>query len=131
LIHNDISLSNVLADNKRCVFIDWADGAVGNPFVTFEHLRVQILRDGCTNGWMPSLERLYRRQWAEILNDSRVAQGLILSRMLAIVAHLIGRGTWLSSDVRPTAAFDGQARSLARAMDRVALSDGFMEALWS
>jgi hypothetical protein len=129
LIHNDINLSNVLVNGPCSVFIDWAEGAVGNPFLTFEHLRVQILRDRSTAGWMPSLEQLYRRQWADILSDSKIAQGLILSRMLAIVAHLIGRGTWLSSEMRPSPMFEAHARSLAREMDRVARSNSFLEVL--
>jgi hypothetical protein len=129
LLHNDINLTNILVSGSRCVFIDWAEAAVGSPFFTFEHLRAQILSDTVTAGWMPSLDQNYQRQWATCLTRLQVQKGMALARLLAIVAHLYGRGDWLTSGIRQSTGFEASARSLARHMDRAARSDCFREAL--
>lgn len=129
LLHNDINLTNILISGSRCIFIDWAEAAVGSPFFTFEHLRAQILSDTVTGAWMPFLDQIYRRQWATCLTELQVQKGMALARLLAIVAHLYGRGDWLTSVVRQSDGFDASARSMARHMDSAARLDRFQEAL--
>jgi hypothetical protein len=129
LIHNDINLSNILVKGSRCVFIDWAEAAIGNPLFTFEHLRLQIVRVAHRRDWMPSIGELYLDQWAGSLTERQIKKGLALAGMLAIVAHLLGRGAWPTSDYRRLPGLEASARCLARHMDRAAHSEGFREAL--
>jgi Phosphotransferase enzyme family len=114
LLHNDLNPGNVLHDGRRCVFIDWSEAAVGNPFLTFARLSLlgpqneAVLRD------------VYRRCWAERLSESSIDDAFVIAPLLAIFAYLSGRGDWLKNSRNIQPGFEGYARSLARHMDRAA-----------
>jgi hypothetical protein len=55
LIHNDFNGGNILLSDSRCVFTDWAEAGIGNPFLTFQHLCAQISRDSNKAGCLASL----------------------------------------------------------------------------
>ena len=58
LVHGDLNLGNILFDGKRCVFIDWAEAYVGNPFLAFESLVAHLrTSDKQAAIWVPHLER--------------------------------------------------------------------------
>jgi thiamine kinase-like enzyme len=130
LIHGDINPSNILLSVARCVFIDWNEGYIGNPFVTFEHFWNHVVR---TNQWIEAsathFRSLYKRQWIELLSESKIDQVSAIAPLLAIAAELHGRGDWLRSSRRFDFHFQGYARSLARHMDRAARSPEVREAL--
>ena len=53
VVHNDINTGNLLFRGTRCVFADWCEVGVGNPFFTFQLLsRLQPRGDEL---WTPSL----------------------------------------------------------------------------
>jgi thiamine kinase-like enzyme len=114
LLHDDLNPGNVLHDGRRCVFIDWSEAAVGNPFLTFARLSLlgpqneAVLRD------------VYRRCWAERLSKTSIDDAFVIAPLLAIFAYLSGRGDWLKKSRNIQPGFEGYARSLARHMDRAA-----------
>jgi aminoglycoside phosphotransferase (APT) family kinase protein len=73
LVHGDLNLGNILFDGERCVFIDWAEAYVGNPFLTFESLVAHLRSsDKQVAVWVPHLRYLYKSQWFGTLSSSRL-----------------------------------------------------------
>jgi hypothetical protein len=129
LIHNDISPSNILFDGSRCVFTDWAEGHIGNPFLTFQRILEQVARGERTGGWCGRLAAIYKQKWRVLLTESQIDSALALAPLLAIVSYLYGRGTWLNTPLREENRFQSYSRSLARHMDRAARAPELMETL--
>jgi hypothetical protein len=114
LIHNDLNLGNVLYDGTNCVFTDWSEGAVGNPFLSFERFCLLSRQDPA------ELRRIYRKYWSKYLSDACVDNAYKLTPLLAIFAYLYSRGDWLEDTGKVKPQFESYARSLARHMSRAA-----------
>jgi hypothetical protein len=125
LIHNDMNPGNVLYDGSRCVITDWCEAAVGNPFLTFEHLSLFASNEAGRF----RLREIYRNCWLDSLSQRQIEQAFQLATLLAIASYLYGRGDWLASPRRDDSHFESYARSLARHMDRVAQVTNLREAL--
>jgi hypothetical protein len=129
LIHNDMNSGNILLDGERTVFTDWAEAGIGNPFVTFQHLRTHALREDPTHVWATGLTNMYRSHWSSLLSQAAVDHVLSLSLPIAIASYLLGRDTSFTSLYRHEPHAECYARSLARQMDRAARAPEFLEAL--
>jgi Phosphotransferase enzyme family len=114
LLHNDLNPGNLLHDGMRCVFIDWSEAAIGNPFLTFARLSLLGPQNQAV------LQDVYRSCWAERLSESTIDDAFIIAPLLAIFAYLYGRGDWIKDYRNIQPGFEGYARSLARHMDRAA-----------
>ena len=130
LIHNDTNLGNILINDSRCVFTDWAECFVGNPFLTFHQMCVTVARAGeHAATWVTHLRSRYKSEWLDYVSEARIDRASILSPPLAILSHLYSRGDWLQSPIAQSAAFQSYARSLARHIDRETRSPQLLEAL--
>lgn len=129
LIHNDQNTGNILLDNTHCVFIDWAEGAVGNPFLAFQQFRVHITRAGALDRWRPEFDEIYWRHWRGLLSKSQVESMLVLAPLLTVTCYLYGRGTWLTDSRRLDPEFQRHARTLTRHMDRAIQAPQLRDAL--
>ena len=130
LIHNDINGGNILLRGTSCVFTDWAEACIGNPFFTFQHLCAQISRDSEHAGaWLPQVKHAYKKAWIECLTEAQIDLAFALMPILGITSYLYGRGTWLNSTRRDDRHFQSYSRSLARCMDRAARAPELLEAL--
>jgi hypothetical protein len=127
LVHNDINSGNILFEGGRCVFTDWAEAAVGNPFVTFQHMT--LLQPIGGSPWIPGIRRAYKRRWTAHLESSVIDQAFVLVPALAILAYLYGRGSWLVSPRRYEPGFESYARALARHLDRAVRNPNLQEVL--
>jgi hypothetical protein len=130
IIHNDLSRGNILFDEEHCVFTDWCEGCVGNPFITLQHLLLLLPRgeeDLDVNRF--ALMCAYKRRWLDSLTPRQIDQAFALMPLLAIVSYLYGRGAWLRSARRHEPQIQSYVRSLARHMDRAAKDPSLMEAL--
>jgi hypothetical protein len=123
LIHNDLSAGNILSNGVDCVFTDWSEAAVGNPFLACERL-CQLNRTHAD-----CVRNAYRQCWSHRLCSQSLDDVLTLTPLVAIYAYLYGRGDWLRRPESPHPSFDSYARSLARHMDRAAEGVAFREAL--
>jgi len=122
LIHNDLSVGNILYDGVHCVFTDWSEAAIGNPFLSCDRL-CQLNRDH-----RESVCAVYRRSWLSRLSDTSIGEAITLMPLLAIYAYLYGRGDWFRGrESRPQV--DSYMRSLARHMDRAAQDPALLEVL--
>jgi hypothetical protein len=127
LVHNDMNSGNILFHGTHCVFTDWCEIGVGNPFFSLQYLC--LLQPRGEQDWTPRLREIYRQCWLDLLSVSQIEQVLELMPLLAIVSYLYGRGSWLHSVRRNDPDVESYARSLARHMDRAAQDPRLLEAL--
>ena len=83
LIHNDLQLENVIGGTAGCHFIDWDQAGIGNPFLAFEQLRVQL-----PDSMIASLVSGYRSWWARVLRPEAIDAGFALIPPIAIAVQL-------------------------------------------
>jgi hypothetical protein len=128
LVHNDINSGNILFNGGHCVFTDWCEAAVGNPFLTFQHLCL-LQPDGGEGEWIPRLREIYEQCWLDRLSPPQIDRAFMLAPLLAVLSYLYGRGDWLKSSQRNEPHVESYARALARHIDRAAQAPELREAL--
>lgn len=121
LLHNDLSLDNILFEGSRCVFTDWSEAAIGSPFLSFARL-CQLSKQFST-----SLRKPYRVCWKQWIEDQTFEVAFTLAPLLAMLAYLYGRGDWLGGERAREPQFESYVRSLARHMDREASDPHLLE----
>ena len=120
IVNGDINLDNILFDGSRISFTDWAEGGIGNPFITFQQLLQHVTREGEHIDWVQPLCEVYKTSWLALLTSNQIDIALLLAPLLTIADYLHARGDWLTSGRRDDQGFQGFARTLARCMDRAA-----------
>jgi hypothetical protein len=123
LVHNDLSLGNILFHGRHYAFTDWSEAAVGNPFLSLERFR---LLNPDAEG---ELRRVYGEVWRDYLSQANIDRAFGLAPLISIFAYLYGRGDWLNDPGKVTPQFESYARSLARHMDRAAQDRSLREVL--
>ena len=118
----DCNPGNIFVSPDRCVFLDWAEGCVSNPLITFEYLREHIGRSGIEE---PSaIERLtaaYVRPWMSFYSPDDLRRALAASPLIAVFVYAIASDAWRASDSLHNPALAGYFRSLTRRMYREAV----------
>lgn len=115
--HGDLNPGNILFDGTRCVFIDWAEAYIGNPFLSLEYLTAHMAQGSeQIRASIPTIIARYRRAWLDLLSESTIDGALKTVPILAVALYLYGRGEWLRSPRRYEPGFEAFARSLARRM---------------
>jgi hypothetical protein len=120
--HLDFNPGNILVSSDRSVFLDWAEGCVTNPLITFEYLREHLRRNRMNDTKrIASIVTAYVRPWRSFLSPDALKQGTVLSPLVAVFAYAVGINTWRSPEsfVNPLVA--GYFRSLTRRMYREAV----------
>ncbi len=121
LNHLDFNPGNIFVSGDRCTFIDWAEAAIGHPFLTFQYLLEHLtrLRPDHANR-RQELASVYASQWERFAPPSAVSRALELTPLAAVFAYAVSAGTWREPETfaRPRAA--GYFRSLVRRMRREA-----------
>jgi hypothetical protein len=130
LLHNDISPGNILINGDNCVFTDWCEAVVGNPFITLEQVCVHAANNTPEpDSWKKRLRNVYRACWRDLLTDSQCDRALQLIPMISVLSYLHGRGDWLATPRRDEPGVLSYSRSLARHMERISRSPEFAEVL--
>lgn len=119
VLHGDIRLGNILDGPRGCVFTDWANTAIGNPFITFEQLRAQIAQEDGQE-MSQSATETYRKHWAEVLTTSQIDSALAHARPVALMCYLMDYWEWIVSDRQRNSQFQRYLRGMARQLDRAA-----------
>ena len=120
LVNGDVNLDNILFDGTQIRFTDWAEGGIGNPFLTLGQVLQHVIREGEHLEWAQSLREAYKRKWLALLTDHQIESAFTLMPLLTIADYLFGRGDWLDSPRKNEQTFQSFARTLARYMDRAA-----------
>jgi hypothetical protein len=131
ILHGDMNLGNLVFTEDHCQFIDWCEGYVGHPLVTFQHLLLlNPVEDLAARARVDdALKEIYGTAMSTVCDPQHLPKGFACMAFLAAASTLYGRGNCPSGDLRRDARHLGYARSVARHMDRSALEPAFLEAL--
>jgi hypothetical protein len=117
--HMDLSPSNILISPERCVFLDWAEGCVTNPFITFEYLREHLQRAWTNDARaVESTVAAYMRPWQSVLSPEVLKQAMVVSPLVAVFAYAIASNGWRSPESASQPPLAGYLRGLTRRMYR-------------
>jgi hypothetical protein len=119
--HTDFNPGNVLISPARSVFIDWAEGCVTNPLVTFEYLLEHMRRYHTHES--EARERIttaYLRPWHSLNSSTDLARGITVSPLVAVFVYAVASNAWCSPDTLLNSRRAGYLRSLTRRMFREA-----------
>lgn len=120
--HTDFNPGNIVVSKDRCTFLDWAEGCIANPLLTFEYLRVHMAR--CEIDQPAPAELLasaYLRPWAAFYAPEKLREALDLAPLLAIFAFAVSNDSWRTLDPVSDPKLAGYFRSLTRRMHREAV----------
>jgi hypothetical protein len=121
LNHLDFNPGNIFVSGERCTFIDWAEVAIGHPFLTFQFLLEHLTR--LCPDYADRREELvsaYASQWRRIAPPSAVSHSLALAPLTAFFANAICTSTWREPNAFADPRAAGYFRSLVRRMKREA-----------
>ena len=120
--HIDFNPGNILVSPDRCVFLDWAEGCVTHPVITFEYLRRHMERGGVEEPAADSrLCAAYLRPWAAFYSPDDLRRALAAAPPVAVFVHAIAGDAWRTLDPVSNPALAGYFRSLTRRMYRDAV----------
>jgi hypothetical protein len=109
-----------LLGETGCLFVDWAEAGVGNPFANFEQLRMQFAQDPRTASHCYRLTEAYQDAWSQILSVSKMSRALAVAPVFAISMYLHRQRSWLTPSRMNDPDLVRYARSMAGQMDRAA-----------
>ena len=119
--HLDLNPGNIVVSPNRCVFLDWVEAYVGNPFISFQYLLEHRRRTiGTDSAVEARLIESYCAQWEQIVSRAAVAEALALAPLLAVFAYAVGSNAWETAERLQEPATAGYLRSLTRRMNREA-----------
>jgi aminoglycoside phosphotransferase (APT) family kinase protein len=121
LNHLDFNPGNIFVSGDQCTFIDWAEAAIGHPFLTFEYL-LEHLRRLCPvhENWHEELAPVYSSEWERFATASAVSRSLALAPLTAVFAYAVSTSAWRQKEVLASPRTAGYFRSLVRRMKREA-----------
>jgi hypothetical protein len=132
ILHNDMNLGNLAFTESGCHLLDWAEGYVGHPLVTLQHLL--LLNPIVDTDTKASVNRVLKHRYSlvmrEVCDPSLLEAAFRLMPLVAAASALYGRGDWLQSNASPSTARFAYSRMLARCMDRAVTEMSPQEALW-
>ncbi len=119
--HLDLNPGNIVASPSECVFLDWVEAYIGNPFFSFEYLLEHLRRTfGKDSAVETRLIESYCTQWEQVVSHAVIAEGLALTPLLAVFAYAAGSNAWENAERLQEPATAGYLRSLTRRMNREA-----------
>jgi hypothetical protein len=119
--HVDFNPGNIVVSPSVCCFLDWAEGCVSHPFLTFEYLREHARRRLGEDG--AAIERIaaaYLGPWQSEYSPEIVRQAMVLSPLVAVFGAAVNDSALRSVDPLQNARVAGYFRSLTRRMFREA-----------
>jgi hypothetical protein len=120
--HLDCNPGNLIVSPERCVFLDWAEGCVTNPVITFEYLRRHMARCGIEEPAVDSrITSAYLRPWASFFSPDDLRRAIAAAPPVAVFLHAIAGETWRTLDPISNPALAAYFRSLTRRMYRDAV----------
>lgn len=116
ITHIDFNPGNILVSTNKCCFLDWAEGAVSNPFLTFEYLLEHYRRRGVNDQYLRSLRDAYVRPWVALFSPRLVEAAFKYSPLIALLAYAVRDLDWRIETSHQDTRVAGYFRALARRM---------------
>src|SRR5216684_1226663 len=83
--HIDFNPGNILVSSDRCVFLDWAEGCITNPVITFEYLRRHFGRRAPPQpSAIAHLTTAYVRPWAAFYSPDELRRAMATAPPVAV-----------------------------------------------
>jgi len=123
--HLDLNPGNIVVSPRRSVFLDWAEGCVTSPLLSFEYFREHFERN-CSNHPQATeaLAAAYSRPWQPLFSSNVLKKATALAPLVAVFAYAVGNYTWRSTEFPLQPSVAGYLRSLARRMHRETVQIG-------
>jgi len=120
--HMDPNPGNVIVSPKgRCVFLDWAEGYVGYPFLSFEYLLLHFRRSPLAAAVGDrALEETYWNAWKPLVPSATLGEAQRLTPLLAVLTFAVHLFTQSQTNRMLDPETVGLLRSLIRRMKREA-----------
>ncbi len=132
LNHLDFNPGNILVSHGHCTLIDWAEAAIGHPFITFEYL-LEHFRRLCplSHSRQAELTSSYAEQWERFASPLAISRSLSLAALVAVFAYAVASGIWRDPEQLANPKTAGYFRGLARRMKREAdaLKNGSLQCM--
>lgn len=120
--HLDLNPGNVIVSDGKCVFLDWAEGYVGNPLFSLQYLVEHFRRlIGVRTTVKSVLTGAYAQVWQSSVSPTNLQEALALTPMLAVFAYAAATNAWSDAVRLQDPKFAGSLRSLTRRMHREAV----------
>ena len=116
--HIDFNPGNILLSGNGCVFLDWAEGCVTSPLLTFEYLRQHAARSGIGKLGAERLTGAYLRPWRPFYSPADLTRALTVAPLVAVFAYALASDSWRTVGQIRNPELDGYYRSLTRRMYR-------------
>jgi hypothetical protein len=117
--HVDFNPGNIIVSPTGCCFLDWAEGCVTHPLVTFEYLREHTRRAFLgDDAVIEQIVSAYLQPWRSRVSADTITQALAISPMIAVFVAAIVDSTWSSVDPLLDSDAASYFRSLTRRMFR-------------
>ena len=117
--HLDFNPGNILVSHEHCVFLDWAEGCLTNPLITFEYLRRHLERTGPKEPAADArLAAAYLRPWEAFCSPEDLRRATAAVSPVAVFVHAVAGEAWRTLDPVSNPALAGYLRSLTRPMYR-------------
>ena len=117
--HVDFNPGNILVSPDRCVFLDWAEGSIVHPFVTFEYLCQHIERSGVReSAGRERVTSAYLRSWQVFFSPELLWRAMAFIPLIAVFAYAVAGDAWRSPESLHNPAVAGYLRGLTRRMFR-------------
>jgi Phosphotransferase enzyme family len=117
--HLDFNPGNVLVGRDRCVFLDWAEGCVGHPFLTFEYLLEHLRRiQPHHTSWQRGVVSSYGTAWRSFLGPDEIIQALAVAPLVAVFAYAAVGDRWREARRLERTREAAYLRSVTRRMKR-------------
>lgn len=119
--HLDLNPGNIIVSPSQCVFLDWAEAYLGNPFFSLEYLLEHLRRAFGTNSTIEArVIELYCARWKQVIPPHAITEALEFAPLLAVFAYAAGSNAWADEQGLQDPGTAGYLRSLTRRMNREA-----------
>ena len=119
--HLDLHPENIIALPERTVFLDWAEGSMGHPFLSLAYLLEHFRR---SSAWSDEAQTYLTEEYAAVWKSSYSLKNLHallrVSTFIAVFAHAVSGDAWRDPRKLQEPSIAGYYRSLARHMKRYA-----------
>ena len=122
--HLDFNPGNIVLSPTRCVFLDWAEACLTNPFVTFEYLREHFRRAHPEDARTAArVATAYLRPWTSLLPADDIEKALMVSSLIAMFTYAVAIKGGNSPESPDTPKQSAYLRSLTRRMHHEAIRE--------
>ena len=90
LVHGDFNPGNIITSHTACVFLDWAEAAVGPCFITLQYLREHLRKFTSRSDAAESAATAgYAEVWSRYLDRNAIARAISMAPFVAVTAYTL------------------------------------------